>query len=388
MKIGIASPIQTESLKEFLDDKNINNAPAGLGGTPVTQLVKGLLKAGHNVSVYSLDFNVDKPIILRGERLRLYYGEYRLKHRIWDFFRQEREAIRDFIIEDRPDLVHAHWTYEYALGALASRCPTLITVHDWAPAIFWLKKDHYRLGRLLMAIRVFYKGSQFLSNSPYIRNHLNRYLHIDAPVIQYGLDESNFLQHKKELNKEQPIIISINNGFGKRKNVNSLIIAFQIIKRKVPGCHLLLVGSGFEKDGVAYKWTLKTCKAGSIKFLGPLENNQVLKILEKADLMIHPSIEESFGMIFLEAMAKRTPVIGGKSSGAVPWVLGYGKAGILTDVNSPELIAKEAVRLLRDKKLWTSFSEAGYKYARDNFRIDKIVREAICKYSELMLKSE
>jgi glycosyltransferase involved in cell wall biosynthesis len=388
MKIGIASPIQTEPLKEFLDDKNIGNAPGGLGGTPVTQLVKGLLKAGHNVSVYSLDFNVDKPEIFKGERLALYYGAYRLKHRIWNFFKQEIEIIRDFILEDRPDLVHAHWTYEYALGALASKYPTLISVHDWAPAIFWLKRDHYRMGRLLMAISVFYKGSHFLSNSPYIRNYLKKYLRIDAPVSQYGLDESLFFQHKKSLNTECPTIISISNGFGKRKNVNSLISAFRIIKKKVPGCRLLLVGSGFENNGEAYNWTKKNCRTDGINFLGLLAHDEVLKILETADLLIHPALEESFGMIFLEAMAKRTPIIGGKHSGAVPWVLNYGEAGVLADIRSPELIAKEAIRLVMNKKLWASFSEAGYKYARGNFHIEKIVDEIICEYKKLIFRSE
>ena len=190
------------------------------------------------------------------------------------------------------------------------------------------------------------------------------------------------------MNTEHPIIISINNGFGKRKNVNSLIRAFGIIKRKVPGCRLLLVGSGFEKNSVAYNWTIKNCLTDGINFLGLLTHDGVLKILERADLLVHPALEESFGMIFLEAMAKRTPVIGGKYSGAVPWVLGYGQAGILTDVRSPELIAKEATRLLMNKKLWASYSEAGYKYALGNFHIGKIVGETICEYKKLIFRSE
>lgn len=388
MKIGIASPIQTKPLKEFLDDKNIGIAPDGLGGTPVTQLVKGLLKAGHTVSVYSLDFNVNEPKIIKGERLTLYFGLYRQKHRIWDFFKQEREILKDFILEDRPDLVHAHWTYEFALGALASKYPTLITVRDWAPAILRRRLDHYRIGRLLMALATFHKGSHFAANSPYIQNCLNKYLRIEVPVIANALDGSIFFKHKKNLNTENPTIISINNGFGERKNVNSLISAFRIIQRKVPGCRLQLVGSGFENNGEAYNWATKNCMTEGIHFLGLLAHDEVLKILEIADLLVHPALEESFGMIFLEALAKRTPVIGGKYSGAVPWVLGYGQAGVLTDVRSPELIAKEATRLLMNKKLWANFSEAGYKYAHDNFHIEKIVGETICEYKKLTFRSE
>ena len=174
MKIGIAGPIQTAPLVEFLDDVDLDKASEGLGGIPITQLVKGLLNTDHEVSVYSLDQNIKKREVLHGKKLTLYYGPYRPRHRIWDFFKQERQSIRDFILVDRPDIVHAHWTYEFALGALASGIPTLITVRDWAPTILRLKMDHYRFGRSLMACATFFKGSNFIANSPYIQKCIKK----------------------------------------------------------------------------------------------------------------------------------------------------------------------------------------------------------------------
>lgn len=80
-------------------------------------------------------------------------------------------------------------------------------------------------------------------------------------------------------------------------------------------------------------------------------------------------------MTVLEAMTQKTPVIGGDGSGAVPWVLDFGKAGILTNVRSPEMIATEAIRLLRDKDLWRYYSLAGYKRARSTFGLAAVVKQ-------------
>ena len=104
--------------------------------------------------------------------------------------------------------------------------------------------------------------------------------------------------------------------------------------------------------------------------------------------MIHSALEESFGMTLLEAMAKKTPVIGGKDSGAVPWVLNYGKSGVLTDVKSPKLIANEAIKLLTNEMLWEKFSLAGYKYAWENFRLSKIVDQTINEYRKILQVKE
>ena len=68
MKIGIAGPIQTAPLVEFLDDVDLDKTSEGLGGIPVTQLVKGLLNTDHEVSVYSFDQNINRREILRGKK--------------------------------------------------------------------------------------------------------------------------------------------------------------------------------------------------------------------------------------------------------------------------------------------------------------------------------
>lgn len=383
MKIGIASPISTVPLAEFLEE-DITNAPKGLGGTTVVELVKGLLHKGHRVSVYSLDLQVATPIVLKGKLLTIYYGPYRPKHRMRDFMKVERHSIRDFITEDNPDVVHAHWTYESAIGALASGKPTLITVRDWPLAVLRQKPDAYRLGKVLMHFTTLFRGFNFTANSPYLQKYLQKYIRKDIPVIPNALDDVDFYKGERHPNISQPTIVSANNGFAKLKNVKSLLYAFNLIKKKIPTCRLILVGDEFERNGKAEQWAKEKGLAEHVAFAGYLEHDETLKTIENADLLIHPSLEESFGMTLLEAMAKKTPVIGGKDSGAVPWVLNYGEAGVLTDVKSPTLIADEAILLLTNEERWKMFSAAGYQHARNNFSLSKVVEQYLEAYDRLL----
>jgi hypothetical protein len=74
--------------------------------------------------------------------------------RAWDLFAQERAGLERAMREDPCDVVHAHWTYEFALAALASGQPTLVTARDWAPTILLMQRRlrllPYRLACLLL----------------------------------------------------------------------------------------------------------------------------------------------------------------------------------------------------------------------------------------------
>ena len=85
-------------------------------------------------------------------------------------------------------------------------------------------------------------------------------------------------------------------------------------------------------------------------FHGRLPHRQLAAALAAADALLHPALEESFGVVLAEAMALGLPVLAGRQSGAVPWVLGADAAGrcatgLLVDVSSVLDIAVALPRL-------------------------------------------
>jgi hypothetical protein len=162
MHICIAAPIACADLAPYLDDRGAG-LPAGYTGAPLTAvLIAELLRLGHQVHALTVDYEsrLTKSVRAQGHNLicevlpgrpRVWRREHGRPGRALDLFRDERRAIAGAIVAARPDIVHAHWTYEFALGAIESKLPHIITVHDSPRQVARHTRSVYRLLRWWMA---------------------------------------------------------------------------------------------------------------------------------------------------------------------------------------------------------------------------------------------
>lgn len=392
LHVAMAGPIYTEPLLALLGD-DADDLPKGLGGTPVWQLVRDLVDRGQRVSVVSLDPSVRVPRTASGPLLDMSYGPYRPRHRMRDFMLVEREAVRDAVVRARPDLVHAYWCGEYALGALASGLPTLVTVRDWMPAILRLTRARhlpYWSGRALLYFTTLAMAKHLTANSPYTAARVRRFTRASLEVVPNGMPDSDFLTADREEvqscvpHPSRPAVISVNNGFGARKNVRPLVRAHHALRQRGLDCVLHMIGAGYEQGGPCAAWARAEGLDEATEFLGPLDRGEVLRRLRTASLLVHPAREESFGMTLIEAMSQRTPVIGGATSGAVPWVLDGGRAGLLVDVGNPRSIANAIEAVLTQETLSRRLACEGFSHAWERFRQSKVTDLYLDVYRRLL----
>lgn len=386
MRIGLCGPVAIPALARWLEPQAPGSParPPGFGGQPVTQLAAALLDRGHQVVIATLDPTVEGECLLEGPRLRIAVGHYRHRHRARDAFRAERAHVAGVLRREQPDVVHAHWTYEFALGALATGLPTLVTVRDWAPAILRWHPHPYRAVRLLMNIVTLRKGRYFTATSPYIRDRLRRFGVRNIALIPNALPDERFRCREPTYNRAAPELIAMNNGFTRWKNVTALLRAFPLVRRRLPRATLRLVGSDFEHDGPAHRWALEHRLDAGVLFDGQVDNRETITLLRSADLFVHPSLEESFGLVLVEAMSTGLPVVGGRRSGAVPWVLGQGSAGVLADVTCPRSIATAALSVLESPQRWQQYSVGGFERARTEYRLSKVVSDYLACYDSVL----
>lgn len=122
-------------------------------------------------------------------------------------------------------------------------------------------------------------------------------------VAPSGIDK-NFI-NEKEISFSSPIKVITCANLIKRKNVDKIINAVKALE----SFELTVIGDGPElrklKKLVNYK----------IKFLGRLEHKRVLEEMEKADIFILPSLNETFGLVYLEAMASGCITVCTKNDG-------------------------------------------------------------------------
>ena len=73
----------------------------------------------------------------------------------------------------------------------------------------------------------------------------------------------------------------------------------------------VMYGDDFEEGGIAARWAGRKQLSQNIKFCGFLPHRELLKHLKTMSILLHPALEESFGMAVTEAMALGLPVVAG-----------------------------------------------------------------------------
>lgn len=369
MHVVVCGPADLSLLAPHLDGP----APpsAGYRAPIISRLVLGLIQRGHRVDLVTLSPEPADVGRYRGAELTVVVGPYR-PHRRWtDAFRAERAAVAEAVAGSGADVVHAHWTYEFALGALRTGRPAVISIRDWAPEVFRHRPDHYRAVRLGMQARVLRSSARFTANSPYLADRAARWTRRPVRIVPNGIEFPS--EPPPPAAGGSPVVVALANGFGNLKNVTTLLEAFPSIRRSHPDAVLRLAGSDFEPGGPAARWSADRGIGAGVDFVGPLPAADVAEFLGSGSVLVHPSLEETFGQVILESIAAGTPVVAGRDAGAVPWVLDGGASGRLVDVGSPAAIAAAVVDLLDDPTVAEDLARRAFADATSRFSLDRMV---------------
>ena len=280
LHIGIAGPASPRLFAAELG-KPVNELPEGLGGVPVNHLVRALLDAGHQVTLATLDRTRtgEGLITFEGDQLTVVVGRYRVSGRARDAFRVERRAIAKALSTFQPQAASAHWSYEFALGAIESGTPTMVTVRDVPREIFRMQPTPYRLVRWCMHRRAMRRATRVAFNSPYTKGRLRSRRWRNATVLPNAIPDNGWdLRDRALPDPLAPCFISVNNGFGAWKNVEPLLRAFQLVLRETPAARLQLIGQGYERDGAAMQWAADKKLTHGVEFIGVKDNDETLSI--------------------------------------------------------------------------------------------------------------
>jgi len=403
LHIGIAGPIATEHILDLLSC-DTSNLPKGYTGAPLTAvLIKELLKQGHKISAFTTDNSIylkSDTIKASGPNFDLYicperprawrFNKFRLGRAI-DGFAYERNQLVKAINIAKPQIINAHWSYEFALATITSGIPHLITCHDSPSVVFRYTRTLFRAIRYLMALQVFKKGQYFSSVSPYMAKMLQSYTLKPIEIIPNPL--ADFVIESGHI-RTLPItkrIGMICNGWDDRKNPKPALLAFAKLRKAQTKTELHIYGNDFGNNEAAQRSCDSHDISSGMIFHGAVTHKQLIEQLNDLDLLLHPSLEESFGVVIAEAMALGLPIVAGKNSGAVPWVIDYDEtsnlvsSGVLTNVSNPdELILAMEIAFDQD---YSQRSSVGYKSARERFSPKVITQAYLELYKKILLDS-
>ncbi|MEJ8800586.1 glycosyltransferase family 4 protein [Pontibacter sp. H249] len=379
--IGISGPINLGLLDWNIDKTQLpptNQFPL------TSHLINALLKRGYKVIGYTNSNNITEPLVLEDGNLTVCIGRTKPQagRRLFDF---ERQELLDHMVARPADIIYAFWSYEYSWAGLDSGIPTIVSVHDVASRIFFTQPDIFRLVRWYMNYRVLSKAKYVVANSDYTYKQLSGAVKRKTKIA-YNFYDTSFEKSIPKGLEKQNYIVSVSMGFTKRKGVPASLEAFAKLRKKYPDLEYHLIGVDMEEGGYAHQYALEKGLADGVQFLGPLPFEELLRQVAQAKVLVHASVEESFGMAVLEAMVVGTPVVGGKKSGFIPHLLNKGKAGMLCNVDKPADIAAATNKLLKDEAFAQKITQKAAAFAKDNFSEEVVVDKLIRNMQKVLLQ--
>lgn len=293
--------------------------------------------------------------------------------------RMARDVVRA-VRAERPDLLHTHLVHGDVYGAIAAgalRIPYLSTRHN---------DDRYLLGPFRHVDRAFAHGARrLIAISEAVHRFLEAAGHAPEKIvtIRYGLDELPAGRAKVAPNDEgipagAPLALAVGRLIAQKDHA-TLLRAFARVHARLPDARLAILGSGpLERETRALIQELELGDAVSLP-----GRTDIRDWLERADVFVHTSRWEGFGIVLLEAMLASLPVVA-TSVSAVPEVVADGETGILVAEGDIAAIAGALRELLEDPERARRLGTAGRNRALRDFSVAQMANRTAEVYHEAL----
>ncbi|MHA1298628.1 MAG: glycosyltransferase family 4 protein, partial [Candidatus Helarchaeota archaeon] len=208
-------------------------------------------------------------------------------------------------------------------------------------------------------------------------------------VIHNGIDifpppsEKDKIQIINKLGIINKKVILFVGRLDQRKGVIFLVKAIKELKNDIKeDFKCIIVGNGPIKNHIL-KYIKNNNLDSYFSFVNKVNYKNLRKIFFLCDVLVLPSLYEGLGLVLLEAMASKKPVIG-TNSGGIPEIIKHGYNGFLTPLRSIKHISKAIKKILSNNELAKKMGEHGYTMIKRDFTWEKAVKKTLKIYKRLI----
>jgi phosphatidylinositol alpha-1,6-mannosyltransferase len=165
------------------------------------------------------------------------------------------------------------------------------------------------------------------------------------------------------------------------KGMDTLITALPRLLMKFPDINLVAVGEGDDREWLEHM-AEKNGVRRHIHFYSGISYEELSAAYGACELFALPSRGEGFGLVYLEAMARGKPVIGG-AHGGTPEVIDDGTTGYLVPHGDPVQLATSIETLLENPTLAKQMGDRGKQRVQNEFRFNVFAKSVKKLFREL-----
>lgn len=282
-----------------------------------------------------------------------------------------RRQMQEYLLQIRPDVVHAHDTFGLTVKGMA--VPRVFTIHGFIYGDTLVSGSRLAKLRSWVWCRIETAGwanqPHIISISPYVRERLCGIARGVIHDIDNPISESFFQIDKRE---RRGVIFSAA-AVVPRKNPLALVEAAAKLAAEGLDIELRLAGSlDHERCAGQIRDRIRERGLGKrVSLLGNLRTEQIRQELSAASVFALASLEENSPMAIEEAMAAGVPVVASNRCG-MPYMVREGESGFLVNPDDPQEIAARLRQLLTDGELRRSLGAKGREIALDRFHPAKV----------------
>ena len=285
--------------------------------------------------------------------------------------RELRRRAHDF------DVVHDNQTLGYGLLDIARRLPLVETIHH--PITIDRRTDLAGArGRKRLSVRRWYRFAVMQrrvarripatitvsesSADDIVRDFgLSR---ADLRVVPVGIDPTLF----RPLPDVQPVHGRIVTTASADVPMKGLVVLLEAVaKLRVDHDVELVVVGKRRRGGTTDRALARFGLTDAVRFVSGIDDQELVTLLNSAQVAVVPSLYEGFSLPAIEAMACGTPLVA-TTGGALPEVVGnHGETALLVEPNDPSAIASAIGQLLDDPQLRARIGEAGRHRVLEKF---------------------
>ena len=284
----------------------------------------------------------------------------------------------------RFDLVHTHLFQAELLGRMAmifNKSPrVIVTYHNTEEFLknrFWARMARYTTSR----------ADQIITISDAVKNYLIDNVRVSETkikMIYYGLEivdsANNYredIRSKNKIGRDDPLIGMIAR-YAPQKGHRFLLEAMTYVLKEVPEAKLFLAGHDEKKLKDSLEDYAKQLKIRPNVIFSEFQYD-VYTLLREFDVFILSSLWEGFGLVLLEAMAAKKPIVA-SNVGPIPEIVIDNETGFLFPAKEPRIMAEKIILLLKNKELAKEMGRNGRRRLEEHFTIEKMIRETESVY--------